>query len=229
MSPPRSQVRVLPGGEWWWSRRRNPLTRPETGRWRSGSARAACRVLFIFATPAPRAWTFGEPCTVRHTGPPMWTTTVDHYLPVQGQPAIFASREPLAGLRTESTRGKPGSPRRQCGRAELPISKRINCGRLPGDREPHRGCAGSYFTIKETNHAIRHSDRPVRPRGRRVRAADGAGVERQGAGKHVSLRLETKERDRSHLYVTYATKRRGTRRKRVRSGDRRLPGGERPR
>lgn len=32
--------------------------------------------------------------------------------------------------------------------AELGISKRINCPRLPGDREPHRGCAGSYFTMK---------------------------------------------------------------------------------
>lgn len=95
--------------------------------------------------------------------------------------AIFASREPLAGLRTKSTRGKPGSPRHQCGSAELGTSKRINCPRLPGDREPRRGCAGSYFTVKETSHAIRHHDRPVRSRGRRVRAADGAGVEAYGA------------------------------------------------
>ena len=32
--------------------------------------------------------------------------------------------------------------------AELLISKRINCRRLPGDREPRRGCAGSCFTIR---------------------------------------------------------------------------------
>ena len=36
---------------------------------------------------------------------------------------VFASREPLAGLRTKSTRGKTGSPRHQCGCAELGISK----------------------------------------------------------------------------------------------------------
>lgn len=172
--------------------------------WRSGSARAACRVLlldfvrrpgvvkplrrglgqpqtlestsalrtdsiayqsfradrgFIFARPATRVWTSGEPCTVRHTGPPMWTTTVDRYLPVQGKPAVFASREPLAGLRTESTRGKPGSPRHQCGSAELGISKRINCPRLPGDREPHRGCAGSYLCRQ---HQMGHCSRTRR-------------------------------------------------------------------
>jgi len=37
------------------------FTRPETDRWRSGSARAACRVLFIFAAPATRVRTLGEP------------------------------------------------------------------------------------------------------------------------------------------------------------------------
>ena len=60
---------------------------------------------------------------------------------------IFASREPLAGLRTKSTRGKPGPPRRKCGCAELGISKVINCPRLPRYREPRRGWAWSYFTL----------------------------------------------------------------------------------
>lgn len=108
------------------------------------------------------------------------------------------------GVDTRQTRF-PAPSMRECGARHL---QRINCPRLPGDRELRQKCAGSYFTIKETSHAIRHSDRLDSSRGRRVRAADGAGVERQGAGKHVSLRLETKERDRSHLYVTYATKRR---------------------
>lgn len=79
---------------------------------------------FIFAKPATRVWTSGKPCTVRHTGP--------------------ESRH-LAGLRTKSTRGKPGSPRHQCGCAEPGVSKRINRPRLPRYREPRRGWAWSYF------------------------------------------------------------------------------------
>ena len=76
---------------------------------------------------------------------------------------LLSSCKPRAsgGTAYESTRGEPGSPRHQCGRAELPISKRINCGRLPGDREPRRGCAGSYFTsTARRDYALRSVRRP---------------------------------------------------------------------
>lgn len=79
---------------------------------------------------------------------------------------------------------------RACGARHL---QRINCPRLPGDREPHRGCAGSYFTIKETNHAIRCYDSFGRAGRGRVRAADGAGVERQENPRHVNAGKGTRD------------------------------------
>lgn len=85
-------------------------------------------------------------------------------------------REPV-GCRFESCRRQlraappaPSGPCAAIGAAHTPES--IACRASRPDR-------GFIFKRKERRHACRHRCRPVRPRGRRVRAADGAGVERQ--------------------------------------------------
>lgn len=99
---------------------------------------------------------------------------------------LFADREPLAGpaygVDTRQTRF-PAPSMRACGAPHLQENKLWAVARRP--RAPS-GVRRELFHHKETNHAIRHSDRPVRPRGRRVRAADGAGVERQENPRHVN-------------------------------------------
>lgn len=55
------------------------------------------------------------------------------------------------------------------------------------------GVRRGLFHHKETNHAIRHSDRLDSSRGRRVRAADGAGVERQENPRRVNAGKGTRD------------------------------------
>lgn len=47
--------------------------------------------------------------------------------------------------------------RRQCRCAEISNSKRINCLRLPGEREPHRGTPGAKFKSKRKGEQHEHT------------------------------------------------------------------------